>query len=116
MYSAQGQTKVRLKQPRLFMGDQWVDTTWDEAMQIYPGLTQKILDQDGPSGLVFNCFDHGGAGGGFENTGGSGKLMSTALQTPMVDFTRKSGHQHLRFFRSRMEVSDAEDSEAAVHG
>ena len=33
-----------------------------------------------------------------------------------LDFTRKSGHQHLRFLRSRMEVSDAKDSEAAVHG
>ena len=53
-------------------------------MQIYAGLTKKILDQDGPSGLVFNCFDHGGAGGGFENTWGTGKLMFTALQTPMV--------------------------------
>ena len=33
---------------------------------------------------MFNCFDHGGAGGGFENTWGTGKLMFTALQTPMV--------------------------------
>ena len=33
---------------------------------------------------MFDCFDHGGAGGGFENTWGTGKLMFTALQTPMV--------------------------------
>ena len=36
--------------------------------------------------------------------------------TITVDFTRKSRHQHLRFLRSRMELSDAEDCEAAVHG
>jgi arsenite oxidase large subunit len=84
MYSADGDAKARLKNPRLFTGDQWVDTTWDEGLQIYAGLAKRILDKDGPSGLVFNCFDHGGAGGGFENTWGTGKLMFTALQTPMV--------------------------------
>ena len=29
-------------------------------------------------------FDHGGAGGGFENTWGTGKLMFAAMKTPMV--------------------------------
>jgi hypothetical protein len=33
-----------------------------------------------------------------------------------LDFAQKSGHQRLRFLRSQMEVSDAKDSEAAVHG
>ena len=38
------------------------------------------------------------------------------LVSVTVDFARKSGHQHLRFLRSQMEVSDAKDSETAVHG
>jgi len=84
MYTPEGDSKSRLKNPRLFAGDQWIDTNWDEAMQIYAGLAKKILDKDGPAELVFNCFDHGGAGGGFENTWGTGKLMFTALQTPLV--------------------------------
>ncbi len=84
MYSPEGDGKSRLKSPRLFAGDQWLDTTWDEALQIYAGLAKKILDKDGPAELAFNCFDHGGAGGGFENTWGTGKLMFTALQTPLV--------------------------------
>ena len=33
---------------------------------------------------MFNCFDHGGAGGGFENTWGTGKLMFSAFRTKMV--------------------------------
>jgi hypothetical protein len=33
-----------------------------------------------------------------------------------MDFARKSGHQRLRFLRSQTEVSDAKDSETAVHG
>ena len=47
-------------------------------------MTKKILDNDSPSELAFDCFDHGGAGGGFENTWGTGKLMFTAMKTPMV--------------------------------
>ena len=84
MYSADGLGKDRLKNPRINRGDQWLDTSWDDALAIYAGLTKKILDADGPSGLLYDCFDHGGAGGGFENTWGTGKLMFSALQTPMV--------------------------------
>ena len=84
MYAHDGIGKERLKNPRVFRGDQWLDTSWDNALALYAGLTKKILDTDGPSGLLYDCFDHGGAGGGFENTWGTGKLMFTALQTPMV--------------------------------
>ena len=84
MYSADGMAKDRLKNPRINRGDQWLDTSWTDALAIYAGLTKKILDADGPSGLLYDCFDHGGAGGGFENTWGTGKLMFSALQTPMV--------------------------------
>lgn len=84
MYTPDGVGGARLKNPMLYAADQWVDTTWDTALAFYAGLTKRVLDKDGPSGVVFSCFDHGGAGGGFENTWGTGKLMFSALQTPMV--------------------------------
>ena len=84
MYTSDGVGKARLKHPRVHTGDQWLDTTWDDALALYAGLTKKILDNDSPSELAFDCFDHGGAGGGFENTWGTGKLMFTAMKTPMV--------------------------------
>lgn len=84
MFVRDGQTKERLRSPRFYTGDQWLDVSWDFALAVYTGLTKKILDNDGPAGLVFDCFDHGGAGGGFENTWGTGKLMFTAMQTPTV--------------------------------
>jgi arsenite oxidase large subunit len=84
MYSADGLTSDRLLYPRFYAGDQWLDTSWDHAMAIYAGLTKKILDAEGPRNIMFSAFDHGGAGGGFENTWGSGKLMFTAIQTPAV--------------------------------
>ncbi|MFN3630115.1 MAG: arsenate reductase (azurin) large subunit, partial [Casimicrobiaceae bacterium] len=84
MYTPDGITRNRLSTPRIFKGDQWFDTGWDEALALYAGLTKKILDNDGPNGLFYDVFDHGGAGGGFENTWGTGKLIFTALKTPMV--------------------------------
>ena len=84
LYAQDGLGRERLKTPRVFRGGQWLDTGWDEALALYAGLTKKILDNDGPSGVMFDCFDHGGAGGGFENTWGTGKLMFSAIRTPMV--------------------------------
>lgn len=84
MYTPSGVGRDRLKHPRVFYGDDWRETNWDNALALYAGVTKRILDSDGPDGLLFNCFDHGGAGGGFENTWGTGKLMFTALGTKMV--------------------------------
>ncbi len=84
MFTGTGVGKERLRNPRVYAGDTWVDTSWSDALALYAGVTKKILDTDGPNGLLFDCFDHGGAGGGFENTWGTGKLMFTALKTPMV--------------------------------
>ena len=84
MFNPRGETRDRLKYPRMFTGDDWSDVTWDRAMQLYAGVTRRVLDHDGPDGVMFNVFDHGGAGGGFENTWGTGKLMFSALKTQMV--------------------------------
>ncbi|MFN3982883.1 MAG: arsenate reductase (azurin) large subunit, partial [Caldilinea sp.] len=84
MYSPDGYVKERLKHPRIFTGDEWLESAWDYTLAVYAGLTKKILDEDGPDQIMFNCFDHGGAGGGFENTWGTGKLMFSAIQTQMV--------------------------------
>ena len=84
MYTDSGIGKERLLYPRLYAADQWLDTGWDQALAVYGGLIKKILDQDGPADIMFSAFDHGGAGGGFENTWGTGKLMFSAIQTPVV--------------------------------
>ncbi len=84
MYNPDSPTRDRLKHPRMFTGDDWVDVNWEEAMKLYAGVTKRLLDTFGPDSIMFNVFDHGGAGGGFENTWGSGKLMFSALKTQMV--------------------------------
>ncbi len=84
MYNDTGASKERLKYPRFSTGNDWVDLDWQQAMAIYAGVTKRILDKDGADQIMFNAFDHGGAGGGFENTWGSGKYMFSALKTTMV--------------------------------
>ncbi|MGZ3339983.1 MAG: arsenate reductase (azurin) large subunit [Reyranella sp.] len=84
MYTPDGITADRLRTPRLNTGDKWIEPGWDYALAVYAGMIQKVLDKDGPKAVAFSAFDHGGAGGGFENTWGSGKLMFTAIQTPTV--------------------------------
>ncbi len=76
--------RERLRYPALLTGGEQLDTSWEQALEIYARLAQKVLDNGGPDQVMFNCFDHGGAGGGFENTWGTGKLMFSAFQTKMV--------------------------------
>ncbi|KAI3590393.1 Arsenite oxidase large subunit (plasmid) [Cupriavidus sp. U2] len=84
MYTPDGIGRDRLHSPMIYLADQWLETDWDNAMAVYAGVMKRVLDRDGPDGVVFSCFDHGGAGGGFENTWGTGKLMFSAIQTQMV--------------------------------
>ncbi len=84
MWNGEGATAQRLRQPRLYSGANWQDTPWQQALALYAGVTKRILDDEGPDQIFCNVFDHGGAGGGFENTWGSGKLLFSAIQTKMV--------------------------------
>jgi arsenite oxidase large subunit len=84
MFSGEGASRQRLRYPMVFTGDDWVETNWDHALLVYAGVTKRILDTSGPDQIAFNAFDHGGAGGGFENTWGSGKLMFSAIGTQLV--------------------------------
>lgn len=84
MYSPEGMATERLLYPRVYAAAQWSDTSWDHAMAIYGGLIKKIIDHEGPRSIMYSAFDHGGAGGGFENTWGTGKLMFSAIKTPSV--------------------------------
>jgi arsenite oxidase large subunit len=110
-------TGERLAHPRMHTGDQWLETDWNQALSIYAGVTKKILDNKGPRELAFDTFDHGGAGGGFENTWGSGKLMFTALQTPLVRIHNRPSYNsecHATREMGIMELNNSyEDAELA---
>lgn len=115
-----GDTSVasqRMKYPRVHTGDDWLETTWDHAAGLWAAVAQRVLDTDGPDGLLFNCFDHGGAGGGFENTWGTGKLMFSAIGTKMVRIHNRPAYNSECHASRDMGVSELnnayEDAEVA---
>jgi arsenite oxidase large subunit len=117
MHAAGSMTNDRMHHPRMHTGDQWLETDWDQALALYAGVTKKVLDAKGPRELAFDCFDHGGAGGGFENTWGSGKLMFTALQAPLVRIHNRPSYNsecHATREMGIMELNNSyEDAEVA---
>mgnify|MGYP000849099560 CR=1 FL=1 len=61
MYAHDGIGKERLKNPRINRGDQWLDTSWDNALAIYAGLTYSAVRI-----LVGSGSESSGQGGGQE--------------------------------------------------
>jgi arsenite oxidase large subunit len=84
MYTAHGVGKHRLKSPSFRGSSGLRDCNWEEAVEIFSSVIHGVLKSRGPNGIFFDCFDHGGAGGGFENTWATGKLMFSAIKTEMV--------------------------------
>lgn len=110
LYTPDGIAKERLRYPRFHRGDDWNDVSWDYAMAVYAGLTKRFLDTYGPDSLMFNAFDHGGAGGGFENTWGTGKLMFSALRTKMVRIHNRPAYNSEVHASRDMGVSELNNS------
>ncbi len=81
LYSKSTFTRDRLKDSQVFGGNNLNRTTWRDATDLTARVLKKIIDNDGPDQVAFKAFDHGGGGGGFENTWGTGKLFFTAIQT-----------------------------------
>ena len=54
-------------------------TSWDDALDLVARVTRRDRAQ-GEDGLFVSAFDHGGAGGGYENTWGTGKLYFGAMK------------------------------------
>ena len=55
-------------------------TSWDDALDLVARVTVGVINEQGEDGLFVSAFDHGGAGGGYENTWGTGKLYFGAMK------------------------------------
>jgi arsenite oxidase large subunit len=81
LYSKNTFMRDRLKDPRIYSVNKLSRTTWEDSMDLTARVLKKIIDNDGPDQVAFKAFDHGGGGGGYENTWGTGKLFFKAIQT-----------------------------------
>ncbi len=80
-YSRTRQTQQqRLTDPLVWRYGSMQPTSWDDALDLVARVTAAVIKEQGEDGLFVSAFDHGGAGGGYENTWGTGKLYFTAMK------------------------------------
>ncbi len=70
----------RLTTPMVWRYGQMQPTSWDDALDLVARVTASVIAEQGEDGLFVSAFDHGGAGGGYENTWGTGKLYFGAMK------------------------------------
>jgi arsenite oxidase large subunit len=80
-YSQARNTQLqRLTDPMVWRYGQMQPTSWDDALDLVARVTVAVINDMGEDGLIVSAFDHGGAGGGYENTWGTGKLYFGAMK------------------------------------
>ncbi|MYZ49990.1 arsenate reductase (azurin) large subunit [Propylenella binzhouense] len=80
-YSRARNTQLqRLTDPLVWRYGQLQPTSWDDALDLVAQVTARVIAEQGEDGLFVSAFDHGGAGGGYENTWGTGKLYFGAMK------------------------------------
>jgi arsenite oxidase large subunit len=80
-YSQQRNTQLqRLTDPMVWRYGQMQPTSWPDALDLVARVTVAVINDMGEDGLFVSAFDHGGAGGGYENTWGTGKLYFGAMK------------------------------------
>ncbi|WP_075213958.1 arsenate reductase (azurin) large subunit [Mongoliimonas terrestris] len=85
MYSRARSTQLqRLTDPLVWRYGQMQPTSWDDALDLVARVTAAVVKDQGEDGLIVSAFDHGGAGGGYENTWGTGKLYFGAMKVKNI--------------------------------
>jgi arsenite oxidase large subunit len=80
-YSRPRNTQLqRLTDPMVWRYGQMQPTSWEDALDLVARVTVAVINEQGEDGLFVSAFDHGGAGGGYENTWGTGKLYFGAMK------------------------------------
>ena len=84
-YSQQRNTQLqRLTDPLVWRYGQLQPTSWDDALDLVARVTAAVINEQGEDGLFVSAYDHGGAGGGYENTWGTGKLYFGAMKVKNI--------------------------------
>jgi arsenite oxidase large subunit len=84
-YSQQRNTQLqRLTDPMVWRYGQMQPTGWSDALDLVARVTVAVINDRGEDGLFVSAFDHGGAGGGYENTWGTGKLYFGAMKVKNI--------------------------------
>ena len=84
-YSQQRNTQLqRLTDPMVWRYGQMQPTGWADALDLVARVTVAVMNDMGEDGLIVSAYDHGGAGGGYENTWATGKLYFGAMKVKNI--------------------------------
>ncbi|MFN4154644.1 MAG: arsenate reductase (azurin) large subunit [Paracoccaceae bacterium] len=75
-----GTQRQRLTDPLVWRYGTWQPTSWDDALDLVARVTARVIDKDNEDDLLVSMFDHGGSGGGYENTWATGKLYFESMK------------------------------------
>jgi arsenite oxidase large subunit len=75
-----GTQAQRLTDPLVWRYGGMYPTSWDDALWLAAEITRRVVEEQGEDGLLVSAFDHGGAGGGYENTWATGKLYFESMK------------------------------------
>ena len=75
-----GTQSQRLTDPLVYRYGGMYPTSWDDAFWLTAEITRRVVEEQSEDGLIVSAFDHGGAGGGYENTWGTGKLYFESMK------------------------------------
>ena len=75
-----GTQPERLTEPLVWRYGTLTPTSWDDAVDLVAEVTRRVVETQGEDGLIVSAYDHGGAGGGYENTWATGKLYFESMK------------------------------------
>jgi arsenite oxidase large subunit len=79
-----GTQMQRLTTPLVWRYGGLYPTSWADALDLVAEVTRRVVEEQGEDGLIVSAFDHGGAGGGYENTWGTGKLYFESMKVKNI--------------------------------
>ncbi len=79
-----GTQMQRLTAPLVWRYGGLFPTSWDDALDLVAEVTRRVVEEQGEDGLFVSAFDHGGAGGGYENTWATGKLYFESMKVKNI--------------------------------
>jgi arsenite oxidase large subunit len=79
-----GTSAERLTEPLMWRYGVLSPTTWDDAASLVAEVTRRVVEAQGEDALIVSAYDHGGAGGGYENTWATGKLYFESMKVKNI--------------------------------
>ncbi len=79
-----GTQMQRLTVPLVWRYGGLYPTSWEDAFDLVAEVTRRVVEAQGEDGLIVSAFDHGGAGGGYENTWATGKLYFESMKVKNI--------------------------------